>query len=103
MLRPGFAATFKCGGIATQAGGSLPSLKVAWPPLAGVVTTKIDEASSLGAIIDLVITGELALAGRFDLRRERVLPVSGTEMLANAKRLAKRSRDRKARQLQVAV
>ncbi len=72
-------------------------------PLAGVVTTKIDEASSLGAIIDLVITEELALAGRYDLRRERVLPVSGTEMLANAKRLAKRSRDRKARQLQVAV
>ena len=67
------------------------------------MTTKIDEASSLGAIIDLVITEELALAGRFDLRRERVLPVSGTEMLANAKRLAKRSRDRKARQLQVAV
>lgn len=72
-------------------------------PLAGVVTTKVDEASSLGAIIDVVVTEELALAGRFDLRVERVLPVSGNEMLTNAKRLAKRRLERQANQLKVAV
>ena len=71
--------------------------------LAGVVTTKVDEASSLGAIIDVVISHELALAGRFDLRGQRVLPVSGNEMLTNAKRLAKRRLDRQASQLKVAI
>jgi len=72
-------------------------------PLAGVITTKVDEATSLGAVIDAVVASELALVGRYDVRTSSLLPVSGDEMLTNAKRLAKRSLDRQAAQFKVAV
>jgi flagellar biosynthesis protein FlhF len=72
-------------------------------PLAGVITTKVDEATSLGAVIDAVVATELALAGRYDVRTNSLLSVSGDEMLSNAKRLAKRSLERQAAQLKVAV
>ncbi|MDG1066108.1 MAG: hypothetical protein P8O91_07810 [Luminiphilus sp.] len=72
-------------------------------PLAGVITTKVDEANSLGAVIDAVVTSELALAGRYDVRTNSLLPVSGDEMLTNAKRFAKRSLERQSAQLKVAV
>ena len=72
-------------------------------PLAGVITTKVDEATSLGAVIDAVVASELALAGRYDVRTNSLLSVSGDEMLSNAKRLAKRSLERQAAQLKVAV
>ena len=72
-------------------------------PLAGVITTKVDEATSLGAVIDAVVASELALAGRYDVATNSLLPVSGDEMLTNAKRLAKRGLERQAAQLKVAV
>jgi hypothetical protein len=72
-------------------------------PLAGVITTKVDEATSLGAVIDAVVASELALAGRYDVQTNSLLSVSGDEMLSNAKRLAKRSLERQAAQLKVAV
>lgn len=72
-------------------------------PLAGVITTKVDEATSLGAIIDAVVASDLALVGRYNARTASLLPVSGAEMLTNAKRLAKRSLERQAAQLKVAV
>ena len=71
--------------------------------IAGLVTTKVDETNSLGAIIDVTVYSNLALAGRYDRRNNAVEAVSANEMLANAKRLAKRSMERKAAHLKVAV
>jgi len=71
--------------------------------LAGLVTTKVDETGSLGAIIDVTVDSGLALAGRYDRRNNALQPISAWELLANAKRLAKRTLERKAAQLKVAV
>ncbi len=72
-------------------------------PLAGALITKVDEAVSLGGVVDVVAGLDLPLAGRMDAAGERLLPVTGKELMTNAKRLAKRGLERRAARLKVAV
>ena len=72
-------------------------------PIAGAVMTKIDEAVLLGGIIDVVVDMQLPLAGRITPDKDTLVPVSARELLTNAKRLAKRTIQRRASQLKVAV
>ncbi len=72
-------------------------------PLAGAVITKVDEAVSLGGVIDVIAGEDLPLLGRMAPERDMLVPVTGKELLSNAKRLAKRTMQRRASQLKVAV
>ena len=72
-------------------------------PLAGVIISKVDESVSLGGVIDVAASLDLPLAGRMAPEQDRLVPVSGKELLTNAKRLAKRAMQRRASQLKVAV
>ena len=72
-------------------------------PLAGVIITKVDEAVSLGGVIDVVARENLPLVGRMVLEQGVVVPISGHELLNNAKRLTKRTIERRASQFKVAI
>lgn len=72
-------------------------------PLAGAIISKVDEAVSLGGIIDVTAGEDLPLVGRMDAHTDTLVPVTGRELLANAKRLAKRAVQRRAAQMKVAV
>lgn len=72
-------------------------------PVAGALITKVDEAVSLGGILDVVAGAQTPLAGRLRTDSETLVPVSGRELLTNAKRLTKRAMERRAAQLKVAV
>ena len=72
-------------------------------PLAGAVITKVDEALSLGGVLEVVGGLDLPLVGRMNPQTEQILPVTGRELITNAKRLAKRAVERQAAHLKVAV
>lgn len=72
-------------------------------PIAGTIITKVDEALSLGGVLDVVAGLEIPLVGRMNPKTETIVPATGRELIANAKRLAKRSVQRQASQLKVAV
>lgn len=72
-------------------------------PLAGAIVSKVDEAVSIGAIMDVVVGQNLPLAGRVRVDTGQLVPLTGRELVTNAKRLAKRAMQARAAQLKVAV
>jgi len=72
-------------------------------PLAGALVTQLEDATVAGGVIDTLVTQQLTLAGVVDRNSDSLGYLSPQAMINEAKRSARRSLDRKAAQMKVAV
>lgn len=72
-------------------------------PLAGALVTQLEDATSVGGIIDTLVNQGIALAGLIERDTDGLSHPSAQEMINEAKRSARRNLNRKAAQMKVAV
>ena len=72
-------------------------------PVAGAVLTQLEEATSLGAVLGILVAHELPVAGVADADNTEIAQITAEGLINQSKRLARRKLDRKNQQLKVAV
>jgi len=72
-------------------------------PVAGAVLTQLEEATSLGAVLGILVGRELPVAGVADVENAEIAQITAEGLINQSKRLARRNLDRKNQQLKVAV
>lgn len=72
-------------------------------PVAGAVLTQLEEATSLGAVLGILVGRELPVAGLADVENAEIAQITAEGLINQSKRLARRNLDRKNQQLKVAV
>ena len=72
-------------------------------PVAGAVLTQLEEATSLGAVLGILVGRELPVAGIADADNTEIAQITAEGLINQSKRLARRNLDRKNQQLKVAV
>lgn len=72
-------------------------------PLAGALVTQLEDATIVGGVIDTLVNQGIALAGVIERDADGLSHPSAQEMINEAKRSARRSLNRKAAQMKVAV
>ena len=72
-------------------------------PVAGAVLTQLEEATSLGAVLGILVGCELPVAGVADVENAEIAQITAEGLINQSKRLARRNLDRKNQQLKVAV
>ena len=72
-------------------------------PVAGAVLTQLEEATSLGAVLGILVGRELPVAGVADVENTEIAQITAEGLINQSKRLARRNLDRKNQQLKVAV
>lgn len=72
-------------------------------PVAGAVLTQLEEATSLGAVLGVLVGRELPVAGIADADNTEIAQITAEGLINQSKRLARRNLDRKNQQLKVAV
>ena len=72
-------------------------------PVAGAVLTQLEEATSLGAVLGVLVGRELPVAGIADVDNTEIAQITAEGLINQSKRLARRNLDRKNQQLKVAV
>ena len=71
--------------------------------VAGAVLTQLEEATSLGAVLGVLVGRELPVAGVVDADNTEIVQITAEGLINQSKRLARRNLDRKNQQLKVAV
>ncbi len=71
--------------------------------VAGAVLTQLEEATSLGAVLGIIVGRELPVAGAADAQNSEIAQITAEGLINQSKRLARRNLDRKNQQLKVAV
>ena len=72
-------------------------------PVVGAVLSGLEEATSLGAVLGILASRELPVAGVADASNEALIRITAEGLINESKRLARRNLDRKNQQLKVAV
>lgn len=72
-------------------------------PVAGAVLTQLEEATSLGAVLGILVGRELPVVGVADVENAEIAHITAEGLINQSKRLARRNLDRKNQQLKVAV
>ena len=72
-------------------------------PVAGAVLTQFEEATSLGAVLGILVAHELPVAGVTDADNTEIAQITAEGLINQSKRMARRILDRKNQQLKVAV
>lgn len=72
-------------------------------PVAGALITGLEEATSLGSILGVLVGHELPVAGISDVSNAEIARITAEGLINESKRLARRNLDRKNQQLKVAV
>ena len=72
-------------------------------PIAGAVLTQLEEATSLGAVLGILVGRELPVAGIADADNTEIAQITAEGLINQSKRLARRNLDRKNHHLKVAV
>ena len=72
-------------------------------PVAGAVLAQLEEATSLGAVLGILVGRDLPVAGVADVENTEIAKITAEGLINQSKRLARRNLDRKNQQLKVAV
>lgn len=72
-------------------------------PVAGALLTQLEEATSLGAVLGVLVGRELPVAGVANADEIEISQITAEGLINQSKRLARRNLDRKNHQLKVAV